>query len=191
MKHEKIKTMVISAVVGGVVGGVVVTTFVFLIQAFVYKNPAIFGNVADWFSAFGTIVAASVALYFGLRPALRNYKIELYQGNVNYPNDERKWTTINFAMYNSGNKPFVLYKAYLEGENAENLELDFNNSDYSYSYKNMPFLLEDNTVEFLYLCGTGPDWVLNKQPKNPFIILQEGSGEKIKIPLKKFIVEEV
>lgn len=147
------------------------------------------GSLADWLSAFGTIVAAATALYFGLRPVLRNYKIDLYQGRLTYQYSETSTTTISFAIYNSGNKPFVLYTAYLEGDKGEKLTLEFDNSNFSYSSNNMPYLLGDNDVTFFYLLGSDEKWLIKNHPENPYIVLQEVSGDKVKKRLKDFVIE--
>lgn len=185
MRGKNIKGFIIA----GISGGVIATIITFLVQIFVYKNPEIYGNVADWLSAFGTIVAAATALYFGLRPVLRNYKIDLYQGRLAYQYTEKSKTTISFAIYNSGNKPFVLYTAYLEGEKDEKLELEFDNSNFSYYSNNMPYLLGDNDVAFFYLSGSDEKWLIENHPKNPYIVLQEVSGDKVKKRLKDFVIE--
>lgn len=176
-------------IIAGISGGVIATIITFLVRKFVYKNPEIYGNLADWFSAFGTIFAAATALYFGLRPVVRNYKIDLYQGKVNYQYTETVKTTINFAIYNSGNKPFVLYTAYLEGDKNEKLELEFDNSNYSYYSRNMPYLLGENDVDICYLSGSDEKWWTENHPKNPYIVLQEVSGDKVKKRLKDFVIE--
>ena len=57
MKHRSIKNMVIAAFMGGIVGAILAITIIFFIQTSVYKSPEIFGNVADWISGIGSIVA--------------------------------------------------------------------------------------------------------------------------------------
>lgn len=147
------------------------------------------GPLAQWLGVFGTFLATVAALYLGLRPVSRYYKIDLYQGSLNYQYNERVKTTISFAMYNSGNKPFVLYKAYLEGDKNEKLELEVDNSNFSYSPYKMPYLLGDNDVTFFYLSGADEKWSIDNHPENPYIVLQEVSGDKVKKRLKDFLIE--
>ncbi|WP_371089144.1 hypothetical protein [Weissella confusa] len=176
-------------IIAGISGVVIATIITFLVLKLVYKNPEIYGNLADWFSAFGTIFAAATALCFGLRQVVRNYKIYLYQGEVNYQYTEKVKTTINFAIYNGGNKPFVLYTAYLEGDKNEKLELEFDNSNFSHYSRNMPYLLGDNEVDSFYLSGSDEKWWRDNHPKNPYLVLQEISGDKVKKRLKDFVIE--
>ncbi|WP_195331967.1 hypothetical protein [Weissella cibaria] len=175
-------------IIAGISGGVIATIITLLVQSVVYRNPKIYGNVADWVSAFGTIVAAVIALYLGLRPVSRNYKIELYRGDMNFQDNKSDNIRINFAIYNGGNKPFVLYKTYLEGD-KQTVELDFDNDDKKFSEFRMPYLLGENDVTVLYLKGNDANWSVKNQPKNPYIVLQEINGYKVKKRLEDFKVK--
>lgn len=185
MRGKNIKGFIIA----GISGGVIATIITFLVQIIGYKNTKIYGNVADWFSALGTIVAAAIALYLGLRPVSRNYKIELYRGNMQFQNKETGNIRINFAIYNGGNKPFVLYKAYLKGDKGKTVELDFDNDDENSPKNCMPYLLGENDITVLYLKGNDEFWSVKNPPENPYIVLQEINGDKVRKRLEDFKVK--
>lgn len=147
------------------------------------------GSLADWFSALGTIVAAAIALYLGLRPVSRNYKIELYRGNMQLQHKETGNIRINFAIYNGGNKPFILYKAYLEGDKGKTVKLDFDNDNENSPKNYMPYLLGENDITFLYLKGNEEIWSEKNPPENPYIVLQEVNGDKVRKRLEDFKVK--
>ena len=166
-------------IIAGISGGVIATIITFLVQKVVYQNPEKYGNVADWVSAFGTILAAAIALYLGLRSVSRNYKIELYRGNMELQQGKKENIRINFDIYNGGDKPFVLYKTYLKGGKGKTVELDFDNDNHLYTKKYMPYLLGENDIASLYLKGYDEIWSQENPPENPCIVLEEVNGHRV------------
>ncbi|GEP75474.1 hypothetical protein [Weissella thailandensis] len=64
-----------NVIIAGITGGVTATIIVFLIQEFVYENPKIYGNVAEWVGAAGTIGTVWFASYTKKQKGIINAKV--------------------------------------------------------------------------------------------------------------------
>lgn len=53
MKRKNIMKFIIASIVGGIIGA----TLSFIVSMLIYKKPEIYGNVADWVSGIGSVVA--------------------------------------------------------------------------------------------------------------------------------------
>lgn len=113
-----------NVIIAGITGGVAATVITFLIQKFVYKNPEIYGNVADWFGAFGTVGAVIVSLAFGYKANKKYIDLQFSSVEIHHKNTkEQNQFELNFKfnVYNAGNKPFLLEKIILKRKSSPDI----------------------------------------------------------------------